>query len=93
MASRRDAGDAVSSLRSGGEASGPPACRRTHSYLRDTTLGPQLVGGQCRPYNSALRVRTLTGLTTYPDVTVICDKFEHYKTFRSLRDDSSRQPS
>jgi Uma2 family endonuclease len=37
-----------------------------------TLLGPQLLGGPCRPYNSDLRVRTPTGLTTYPDVTVIC---------------------
>jgi Uma2 family endonuclease len=84
-----------------------------------TLLGPQLRGGKCRPYNSDLRVRTLTGLTTYPDVTVVCgpceidsmdplaitnptlivevlsrsteeydsgDKFEHYKTFPSLRE-------
>jgi Uma2 family endonuclease len=84
-----------------------------------TLLGPQLLGGACRPYNSDLRVRTPTGLTTYPDVTVICgpreidaadplaitnptlivevlsrsteeydsgDKFEHYKTFPSLRE-------
>jgi Uma2 family endonuclease len=36
-----------------------------------TLLGPQLLGGECRPYNSDLRVRTPTGLTTYPDVTVI----------------------
>jgi len=84
-----------------------------------TLLGPQLLGGQCRPYNSELRVRTPTGVTTYPDVTVIRgpreidvadslavtnptlivevlsrsteeydsgDKFEHYKTFPSLRE-------
>jgi Uma2 family endonuclease len=84
-----------------------------------TLLGPQLRGGECRPYNSDLRVRTPTGLTTYPDVTMICgarevdgidplaitnpalivevlsrsteeydsgDKFEHYKTFPSLRE-------
>lgn len=84
-----------------------------------TLLGPQLRDGKCRPYNSDLRVRTPTGLTTYPDVTVICgprkiddidplaitnptlivevlsrsteeydsgDKFEHYKTFPSLRE-------
>src|SRR3954447_14765097 len=36
-----------------------------------TLLGPQLRGGQCRPYNSDLRVRTPTGLTTYPDVTIV----------------------
>jgi Uma2 family endonuclease len=84
-----------------------------------TLLGPQLRGGECRPYNSDLRVRTPTGLTSYPDVTVIRgprkidaldplavtnptliveilsrsteeydsgDKFEHYKTFPSLRE-------
>jgi Uma2 family endonuclease len=84
-----------------------------------TLLGPQLRGGQCRPFNSDLRVRTPTGLTTYPDVTVVCgpreldaadplavtnpalivevlsrsteeydsgDKFEHYKSFASLRE-------
>ena len=84
-----------------------------------TLLGPQLRGSECRPYNSDLRVRTPTGLTTYPDVTVICgpreidaldplaitnpalivevlsrsteeydlgEKFEHYKTFPSLRE-------
>jgi Uma2 family endonuclease len=84
-----------------------------------TLLGPQLRGGECRPYNSDLRVRTPTGLTTYPDVTIICgqreidgvdsmaitnpalivevlsrsteeydsgDKFEHYKSFPSLRE-------
>ncbi len=84
-----------------------------------TLLGPQLRPGECRPYNSDLRVRTPTGLTTYPDVTVVrgpCeidgidslaitnptlivdvlspstkeydsgDKFEHYKTFPSLRE-------
>lgn len=82
-------------------------------------LGPQLRAGECRPYSSDLRVRTPSGLTTYPDVTVICgprtidaldplaitnpvlivevlsrsteeydsgDKFEHYKTFPSLRE-------
>jgi Uma2 family endonuclease len=37
-----------------------------------TLLGPQLRGGECRPYNSDLRVRTPTGLTTYPDVTIVC---------------------
>jgi len=84
-----------------------------------TLLGPQIRGSEGRPYNSDLRVRTPTGLTTYPDVTVICgpreiddidplaitnptlivevlsrsteeydsgDKFEHYKTFPSLRE-------
>lgn len=84
-----------------------------------TLLGPQLRGGECRLYSSHLRVRTPTGLTTYPDVTMIRgrreidaidplaitnpavivevlsrsteeydsgDKFEHYKSFPSLRE-------
>jgi len=34
-------------------------------------LVPQL-RGQCRVYNSDLRVVTATGLATYPDVTVVC---------------------
>jgi Uma2 family endonuclease len=35
-------------------------------------LFAQLRGGQCRPYNSDVRVRTPSGLATYPDVSVIC---------------------
>jgi Uma2 family endonuclease len=36
-------------------------------------LFPQLRGGSCRVYTSDLKVRVLaTGLTTYPDVTVVC---------------------
>ena len=78
----------------------------------------QLRGGPCRVYSSEVRVRTPSGLSTYPDVSVICgpiardpadattmtnpslivevlsrsteaydkgEKFEHYKTFPSLR--------
>jgi len=83
-----------------------------------TVLGPQLLGSGCRTYVPDLRVRTQSGLTTYPDVTVVCgaaerdgedrlaitnpaiiievlsrstedydrgEKFEHYKSFPSLR--------
>ena len=32
----------------------------------------QFRGGECRAYDSDLRVRTPSGLATYPDVTVIC---------------------
>src|SRR3954454_3124163 len=40
-------------------------------------LGRQLAGGPCRVYSSDLRIRVLaTGLATYPDVTVVCDKLE-----------------
>lgn len=37
------------------------------------TVRPQLGDGPCRVYTSDLRIRvSATGLTTYPDVTVIC---------------------
>jgi Uma2 family endonuclease len=40
-------------------------------------LGNQLEGRSCRVFSSDLRVRVLaTGLTTYPDVTVICGPTE-----------------
>jgi Uma2 family endonuclease len=92
-----------------------------HAALAAAAIGllfAQLRRGECRAYDSDLRVRTPSGLATYPDVTVICgpserdqvdpqavtnptliievlsrsteeydagDKFEHYKTLRSLR--------
>lgn len=41
------------------------------------SLGAQLRGRGCQVHSSDLRVRVLeTGLTTYPDVTVICSKAE-----------------
>ena len=91
-----------------------------HAALAAAVIGllfPELRGGRCRVYDADLRVRTPTGLATYPDVTVICgprerdlhdeqavtnptlivevlsrsteeydrgDKFEHYKSIRSL---------
>ncbi len=40
-------------------------------------LGVQLAGKRCEVYSSVLRVRVLaTGLATYPDLTVVCDKLE-----------------
>jgi len=37
----------------------------------------QTRGGPCRVHSSDLRVRSLaTGLTTYPDVTVVCGPYE-----------------
>jgi Uma2 family endonuclease len=40
-------------------------------------LGNQVEGRPCRVYGSDLRVRVrATGLATYPDVTVICGRFE-----------------
>lgn len=40
-------------------------------------LSAQLRGRPCRVFSSDLRVRVLeTGLATYPDVTVICGRFE-----------------
>lgn len=35
-------------------------------------LGAQLLGARCRLLGTDLRVRTPSGLTTYPDVSVIC---------------------
>lgn len=36
-------------------------------------LSPQLRGGRCRIHDADLRIRVLaTGLTTYPDVSVVC---------------------
>jgi Uma2 family endonuclease len=41
------------------------------------TLFAQTRGGPCRVHSSDLRVRALaTGLTTYPDVTVVCGPYE-----------------
>ena len=41
------------------------------------TLHAQLLGGPCRVYSADLRVRVpATGLTTYPDVTVVCGERE-----------------
>src|SRR3954470_15470270 len=39
-------------------------------------LFAQLRGRGCRVYDSDLRVRTRSGLATYPDVTVICGPTE-----------------
>jgi Uma2 family endonuclease len=42
-----------------------------------TVVNVQLRGRDCRVYSSDLRVRVLaTGLTTYPDVTVVCGPLE-----------------
>ena len=42
-----------------------------------TTLNLQLRGRPCRVFSSDLRVRVLeTGLATYPDVSVVCDRLE-----------------
>lgn len=41
-------------------------------------LHGQLVGSDCRVFSSDLRVRVqATGLTTYPDLTVVCGPREH----------------
>src|SRR5213075_1283197 len=39
-------------------------------------LFTELRGGRCRAYDADLRVRTPSGLATYPDVTVICGRSE-----------------
>jgi len=50
-----------------------------HAALAAAVIGllfPQLRGGACRAYDADLRVRTPSGLATYPDVTVICGPSE-----------------
>jgi len=45
-----------------------------HAALAAAVIGllsPQLRGSNCRAYDASLRVRTPSGLSTYPDVTVI----------------------
>ena len=46
-----------------------------HAALAATTIGllfPQLRGSRCRAHDADSRVRTPSGLATYPDVTVVC---------------------
>jgi Uma2 family endonuclease len=54
-----------------------------HAALAAAAIGllfGQLRGGACRAYDSDLRVRTPSGLATYPDVTVICGPSERHET-------------
>ncbi|MCP5520381.1 MAG: Uma2 family endonuclease [Verrucomicrobiales bacterium] len=52
----------------------------THSRIASNfmiTLGNRLWGKACQPYNSDLRIKVaLTGLITYPDLSVICGPLE-----------------
>jgi Uma2 family endonuclease len=51
-----------------------------HAALASAVTGllfPALRRGRCRAYDSDLRVRVPTGLTTYPDLTVVCGPSEH----------------
>lgn len=53
----------------------PEHARIAANVIRE--LGGLLAGGDCREYTSDLRVRVLaTGLTTYPDVTIVCGPLE-----------------
>jgi Uma2 family endonuclease len=50
-----------------------------HAALAAAVIGllfPQVRGGNRRAYDADLRVRTPSGLATYPDVTVICGPSE-----------------
>ncbi len=51
-----------------------------HAALAAAVIGllfPQLRNGPCRAYDADLRIRILdTGLSTYPDVTVVCGRPE-----------------
>lgn len=59
-----------------GMAGGTPEHAALAVAVSSALLG-QLRGGPCRVYSSDLRVRVLaTGLTTYPDVTVVCGEPE-----------------
>lgn len=54
-----------------GMAGGTPE----HAALAAAVIGllfPSLRGTGCRAYDADLRVRTPTGLSTYPDVTIVC---------------------
>src|SRR5580693_2061022 len=55
-----------------------------HAALASAVIGQlyaQLRGARCRTYDSDLRVRVpARGLTTYPDVTVVCGPREHDPT-------------
>jgi len=53
----------------------PEHARIAANVIRE--LGGLLAGGNCREYTADLRVRVLaTGLTTYPDVTIVCGPLE-----------------
>lgn len=52
-----------------------------HAALAAAIIGllfPQLRGIGCRAYDADLRVRTPSGLTTYPDITVVCGPTERH---------------
>jgi Uma2 family endonuclease len=54
-----------------------------HAALAAAVIGllfAQLRGRGCRVYDADLRVRTRSGLATYPDVTVICGPTERDET-------------
>ena len=45
--------------------------------MRNVSVNPALVGRPCRVFSSDVRVRVrATGLTTYPDVSVVCGAIE-----------------
>ncbi|MBI4956032.1 MAG: Uma2 family endonuclease [Myxococcales bacterium] len=57
-------------------AGGSPEHARIAASL-SRLLGNRTAGRRCAVYSSDLRVRVLaTGLATYPDVTVVCGRFE-----------------
>jgi Uma2 family endonuclease len=52
-----------------------------HAALGAAVIGlfPLLRGSGCRAYDADLRVRTPSGLATYPDVTVVCGPAERHR--------------
>src|SRR5436190_17616898 len=56
-----------------------------HAALAAAMIGllfPQLRAGRCRAHDADLRVRTPSGLASYPDITVICGPRELHEDDR-----------
>ncbi len=63
-------------MRALGRAGGPPEQAALAAAVA-AALGTQLRGKRCNVYSSDLKVRIqATGLSTYPDVSVVCGKLE-----------------
>ncbi len=62
-----------------GQIHAMPSATPEHAALAATINGllfAHLRGGNCRTYDSGVRVRTPSGLSTYPDIAVICGPSE-----------------
>lgn len=65
----------------GGQIYGMAGGSPEHAALAAAVIGllfPQLRTGRCRAYDADLRVRVMaTGLSTYPDVSIVCGPRDH----------------